>query len=157
MRILGIDPGLAIVGFAVIESRPLQLVDLGVIRTPAHTADPIRLNEIHKDMTAIIKECKPEIAIVEQLFFSKNVTTGIQVAQARGVILLALEEAGIQIQELSPSEMKARLTGDGRASKAAIQKMVQMELRLANWPKPDDAADALSLALCGAHGLQLRQ
>lgn len=157
MRILGIDPGLAIVGFAVLESQPKKLVDVGVIRTAAHTPPAQRLAEIYKDMQAIIAEYKPEIAIVEQLFFSKNVTTGIQVSQARGIILLALQEAGVMIEELNPSEMKARLTGDGKADKRAIQKMVQLELGLSTWPKPDDAADALSLALCGAHGVQFRQ
>ena len=149
MRILGIDPGLATIGFAVLDTngREKELITVGVIKTAAGTPDPIRLKEIYEDITAIIHEYKPDSCAVEQIFFSKNVSTGIQVAQARGVILLALENSGLEIHEYSPSAMKLALTGDGNADKKAIQKMVCIELGLDEAPKPDDAADALSLAL----------
>ncbi len=149
MRILGIDPGYAIVGFAVLDKsgHEKSLIQVGVIRTDKDLPFAERLKEIFDDLTALLAEYKPDICSVEQIFFSKNVTTGIQVAQARGVILLALQNAGVEIREYSPSAMKLALTGDGKAHKAAIQKMVKLELGLAELPKPDDAADAVSLAL----------
>ncbi len=149
MRILGLDPGLATVGFAVldVDGRNKRLLDVGVIRTSPQQNMSERLAEIYHDCTAILLDYKPDHCAIEQLFFSKNVTTGIQVAQARGVLLLALQEAGVPIREYGPSEMKLALTGDGRADKKAIQKMVLLELNLKSPPKPDDAADALSLAL----------
>jgi crossover junction endodeoxyribonuclease RuvC len=157
MRILGIDPGLATIGFAILDYDESQnssqtvgektLQEVGVISTPAGLPIPQRLSEIYKDMQELIREYKPDVCAIEQIFFSKNVSTGIQVSQARGVILLALQEAGVQIHEYNPTAMKAALTGDGRADKAAIQKMVMLELNLSAPPKPDDAADAVSLAL----------
>ena len=149
MRILGIDPGLATVGFAVLDTdgREKELISVGVIKTAAGTPDPIRLKEIYDDITALIHEYKPDSCAVEQIFFSKNVSTGIQVAQARGVIMLALENAALKIYEYTPSAMKLALTGDGNADKKAIQKMVCIELGLDEAPKPDDAANAVSLAL----------
>jgi len=149
MRILGIDPGLAIIGFALLELEGNQkkLIDVGVIRTAAGLAMGQRLKEIHQDMSSLLKELKPDRCAIEQIFFSKNVTTGIQVSQARGVILLALEEANIQCHEYGPSAMKLALTGNGQADKRSIQKMVKLELGLTEVPKPDDAADAVSLAL----------
>ncbi len=156
MRILGVDPGLATIGFAVIEigkGKPM-LLDVGVIKTSAKLSFATRLKEIHSDMTSLIKEYQPNIAAVEQLFFSKNITTGIQVAHARGVILLAIEEHGILYKEFTPSALKLALTGDGTASKAAMQKMLCLEMNLSSPPKPDDAADALALALCAASQLR---
>lgn len=149
MRILGIDPGFATVGFAVldVERGKKNLVTYGVIRTAAELPFSARLKEIYEDLKRLLLEYKPEQCSIEQIFFSKNVTTGIQVAHARGVILLALEEAGVPIREYSPSAMKLALTGDGTATKNAIQKMLTLELGLKELPKPDDAADALSLAL----------
>jgi crossover junction endodeoxyribonuclease RuvC len=149
MRILGIDPGLAIVGFAILdkENDKKTLIEAGVIRTHKDRTHSQRLKEIYDDMQAIIREYKPDICAIEQIFFSKNVTTGIKVSQARGVTLLALEEAGIEIHEFNPKSMKLSLTGDGNADKKAIQKMVMLELKLDQPPKPDDAADAVSLAL----------
>jgi crossover junction endodeoxyribonuclease RuvC len=149
MRILGIDPGLATIGFAVIDitdNGPI-LIEVGVIETAPHQPVAPRLKEIYDDLTEIISQYKPTHSSVEEIFFSKNVTTGIKVSQARGVILLALEEAGVEIHEFNPSAMKRALTGDGKASKKAIQKMLMLELGLEQAPKPDDAADALSLAL----------
>jgi crossover junction endodeoxyribonuclease RuvC len=150
MRILGIDPGLATTGFAVLEmnaKKEKKLLTVGVLRTAAKRPLGERLKEIHTDISEIIRDYKPSICSIEQIFFSKNVTTGIQVSHARGVIILALEEAGLMVHEISPSAMKRALTGDGRADKKAIQKMVMLELNLKQVPKPDDAADALSLAL----------
>jgi len=150
MRILGIDPGLATTGFAVLDvnKRTKKLLAVGVIRTPAKHPFGERLSEIYDDITALINEYKPETCAIEQLFFSKNVTTGIQVSHARGVIILALEKTKVPITEYTPSAMKRLLTGDGNADKKSILKMVMLELGLKTPPHPDDAADAVSLALC---------
>ena len=149
MRILGIDPGLAIVGFAILDKDGNQktLIEAGVIRTHKDLPNSARLKEIYTDMQAIIREYKPDTCAIEQIFFSKNVSTGIQVSQARGVILLALEQASLEIHEFNPKSMKLSLTGDGNADKKAIEKMVMIELKLSEPPKPDDAADAVSLVL----------
>ncbi len=149
MRLIGIDPGLATTGYAILDmgNRRHTLVSCGVIRTPAHTPLGARLDEIQADMHMLLKEFKPDAAAIEELFFSKNVSTGIQVAHARGVLIWALHANNIPITEFTPSEMKKALTGDGTADKWAIQKMVLMELQLKQMPKPDDAADAISLAL----------
>ncbi len=149
MRILGIDPGLATTGFAVldVDGHQKRLVTVGVIRTAAKTPLGQRLKEIHSDINELLVEYKPKVCSIEQLFFSKNVTTGIQVSHARGVIIMALFEHGVEVYEYTPSAMKRALTGDGRADKKAIQKMVKLELNLTDVPKPDDAADAVSLAL----------
>jgi len=149
MRILGIDPGFGTIGFAIIELQKgsRELIEVGVIKTKPGTEFGIRLTEIYEDMQEIINHYKPDTVAIEQIFFSKNVTTGIQVSQAKGVILLALAQAGLTPKQYSPSAMKRALTGDGKADKAAIQKMVMLELGLNTPPKPDDAADALSLAL----------
>lgn len=149
MRILGIDPGFATIGFAILdlEKGKRSLLTYGVIRTEAGLDFPLRLQEIHKDMQGLLSKYKPDRCSIEQIFFSKNVTTGIQVSHARGVILLALQEAAVPIKEYSPSAMKLALTGDGKADKKAIQKMVCLDLGLSEIPHPDDAADAVSLAL----------
>jgi len=149
MRIIGIDPGLATIGFAIldIENEKKTLTEVGVIRTHKDLSTPARLKEIYEDIQALLREYKPDSCAIEQLFFSKNVTNGIKVSQARGVILLALEKSKIQIHEYNPKSMKLALTGDGNADKQAIQKMVMIELDLDKPPKPDDAADAVSLAL----------
>ena len=150
MRILGIDPGLATTGFAVLEvqNRTKKLLITGVISTAKNLNLSERLKEIYEDVQALIKEYKPNTCAIEQIFFSKNITTGIQVSHARGVVLLALEQASVPYQEFSPSAMKRLLTGNGSADKKSIQKMLCLELNLKTIPKPDDAADALSLALC---------
>ncbi len=149
MRILGIDPGLATTGFAILDLHAGQkkLITCGVIRTSPKLRLSERLLEIEKDMKAIIQQYKPETCSIEQLFFSKNVTTGIAVSHARGALLMALETFKVPFSEVSPSAMKRALTGDGRADKKMIQKMVTLELGLKEVPKPDDAADAVSLAL----------
>ena len=150
MRILRIDPGLATTGFAVLEvqNRTKKLLITGVISTAKNLNLSERLKEIYEDVQALIKEYKPNTCAIEQIFFSKNITTGIQVSHARGVVLLALEQASVPYQEFSPSAMKRLLTGNGSADKKSIQKMLCLELNLKTIPKPDDAADALSLALC---------
>ncbi len=156
MRILGIDPGLAIVGFAILDSSEghKQLIEAGVIRTSPKQSNEERLLEIYDDMKEVIQEYKPDRVSIEQIFFSKNVTTGIQVSQARGVILLACEQAKLPIHEYGPSQLKLALTGDGRADKKSIEKMVMLELGLNQPPKPDDAADAVNLALTLASELR---
>lgn len=149
MKILGLDPGLATIGYAIleVEGRKKTLLSCGVIRTAAGLSLGTRLLEIRTDFASILDTFKPEICAIEQIFFTKNVTTGIQVSHARGVLVLGLEEHGIPIVEFSPSQMKSALTGDGRADKKNIQKMVMLELGLTSPPQPDDAADAVSLAL----------
>jgi crossover junction endodeoxyribonuclease RuvC len=152
MRILGIDPGTGITGFGVIDCHDGRsiLVDAGVIRTPAKQAPDIRLRTIYDNITQVIGETKPEMAAVESLFFAKNVTTAMSVSQARGVVLLALNMAGLMIAEYTPLQVKMSLTGYGRADKQQIQQMVKTVLGLKEIPKPDDCADALAVALCRA-------
>ncbi|MFA5855441.1 MAG: crossover junction endodeoxyribonuclease RuvC [Candidatus Gracilibacteria bacterium] len=156
MRIIGLDPGFATTGFAILDVNKTckKLISYGTIKT-SKTADfPARLKEIFDDLNVILLKYKPETCSIEQLFFSKNITTGINVSHARGVILMALYNNKVPIHEITPSAMKKNLTGDGKADKRAIQKMVMMELRLKTIPKPDDAADAVSLALCLASTLR---
>lgn len=149
MRILGIDPGTGIVGFGVIDvvGQAKTMVDAGVIRTPAHQADELRLVTIYDELTEIIEANKPEVMVVEKLFFTNNITTGMSVSQARGVILLAGEQAGLKLVEYTPLQIKQSLTGDGKASKQQVQQMVQTILKLKQVPQPDDCADALAAAL----------
>lgn len=156
MRILGIDPGTGILGFGVIEivKGRASIVDAGVIRTPVKEADAIRLVTIFDELTTIIKETKPNDMAVEKLFFAQNVTTAMTVAQARGVVLLAGQQAGLVISEYTPLQIKQALTGYGRAEKKQIQEMVRVLLGLKEVPKPDDCADALAAAL--THSQTLR-
>ena len=156
MRIIGIDPGTGILGFGIIEytKHKSQLVDAGVIRTPAKEDDAVRLQTIFDELTDIITETKPEIMSVEKLFFAQNVTTAMTVAQARGVVLLAGRQAGLEIFEYTPLQIKQALTGYGRAEKAQIQEMVRVILSLPDIPKPDDCADALAAAI--THSMNMR-
>lgn len=156
MRIIGIDPGTAILGFGIIEvsKGKAQLVDAGVIRTPAKEDDAIRLQTIFEELTEIIKETKPSVMAVEKLFFAKNVTTAMTVAQARGVVLLTGKQAGLEIFEYTPLQIKQALTGYGRAEKQQIQEMVRVILQLKSIPKPDDCADALATAI--THSMTMR-
>lgn len=149
MRILGIDPGTGIVGFGVIDvvGHKKTMVDAGVIRTPAHQPLEQRLLTIFNEISEIITTNKPQVMSIEQLFFGRNVTTAISVSHARGVIILAAQQAGIRIAEFTPQQIKQALTGDGRANKGQVQEMVQLQLKLAEIPKPDDCADALAAAL----------
>jgi crossover junction endodeoxyribonuclease RuvC len=156
MRILGIDPGTGILGFGVIDvikGKP-SLVDAGVIRTPAKEDDAVRLQTIFEEITSIIAETKPAEMSVEKLFFAKNVTTAMTVSQARGVVLLAGKQAGLEIFEYTPLQIKQSLTGYGRAEKKQIQEMVRVILQLKEVPKPDDCADALAAAI--THSMTMR-
>ena len=150
MIILGIDPGLAIVGFGVIEKGKFKtnVVDYGVITTPKEDTLPIRLQKIYKGMCELIDKYNPEQVAIEELFFNTNTTTGISVAEARGVILLACINKGLKLYEYTPLQIKQALTSNGRADKQQVQFMVKAILNLKAIPKPDDAADALAIALC---------
>jgi crossover junction endodeoxyribonuclease RuvC len=156
MRILGIDPGTAILGFGIIEVTrgKSQLVDAGVIRTPAKEDDAVRLQTIFEELTDIIIQTKPQEMSVEKLFFAQNVTTAMTVAQARGVVLLTGQQAGLKIYEYTPLQIKQALTGYGRAEKKQIQEMVRVILQLKVIPKPDDCADALAAAI--THSMTFR-
>ena len=150
MIILGIDPGLAIVGFGVLEKIKNQtnVIDYGVITTPKEDTLPQRLEKIYKGMCALIDKYKPEQVALEELFFNTNITTGIAVAEARGVIILACINKGLKLYEYTPLQIKQALTGNGRADKHQVQFMVKAILKLNSIPKPDDAADGLAAALC---------
>jgi crossover junction endodeoxyribonuclease RuvC len=153
MRILGIDPGYGRTGFGVVDSvgNRMKAVEYGCIETKPHTPMPDRLFDIYGAVKEIIARHRPDAMAVEQLFFAKNVTTGIDVAQARGVVLLAAREAGLSVGEYTPMQVKQSLVGYGKAEKKQMQEMVRMFLGLAKIPKPDDAADALAIAITHAH------
>lgn len=156
MRILGIDPGTAILGFGIIEidKGNTSLVDAGVIRTPVKEDDAIRLQTIYEELTDIISSTKPEIMSVEKLFFIRNVTTAMTVSQARGVVLLCGQQVGLSIFEYTPLQIKMAITGYGRADKNQIQEMVRVILKLDKIPQPDDCADALATALTHAQTMR---
>jgi crossover junction endodeoxyribonuclease RuvC len=156
MRILGIDPGTGILGFGVIDvvKGKATLVDAGVIRTLSKDADAVRLQTIFEELTGIIAETKPTEMSVEKLFFAQNVTTAMTVSQARGVVLLAGKQAGLNIYEYTPLQIKQAMTGYGRAEKKQIQEMVRVILQLKEVPKPDDCADALAAAI--THSMTMR-
>jgi crossover junction endodeoxyribonuclease RuvC len=149
-RILGIDPGTAIVGWAIVEGegQDLSLVECGAIRTPA--TDPLadRLGAIYESINEILDRFQPHGAGVEQLFFARNITTALPVAHARGVILLAIQRRGLPLEEFTPMQVKQAVTGYGGADKAQMQEMVRLSLGLEQAPRPDDAADAVAVALC---------
>ncbi len=157
MRILGIDPGTGILGFGVIDIEPggqPKLVDAGVIRTPVHEDDAVRLLTIYDELTDIITQNKPTVMSVEKLFFNRNVTTAMTVSQARGVVLLTGMKAGMKICEYTPMQIKQAITGYGSADKKQMQEMVRIILKLKEIPQPDDAADALAAAIC--QSMQMR-
>ncbi len=158
MRIIGIDPGTAITGFSILESEKseLKLLDYGCIRTSSKLSDSERLEQISKDLSSIIKKWKPEKASIERLFFNKNVKTAISVAQARGVIMLKLEENNIQQSEYTPMEIKSAICGYGKADKKMVQEMVKTIFKLEKPPQPDDAADAVAAAVCLANSIEIR-
>ena len=147
---LGIDPGTATTGYGLVRLMPdgeLVAVSFGVILTPKEASDSARLVMLFDDLNKILKKHKPDTAAVEKLFFARNVTTGITVGQARGVVLLALEKATIPTSEYSPTEVKQAVAGYGHAEKRQMQEMVRTLLQLEKIPKPDDAADALAIAI----------
>jgi len=153
MIILGIDPGLAIVGWGVLESvgGKIRPIAYGAITTPAHTDIEKRLLIIKNDLESIIDKYKPEQMAVEELFFTNNITTGIAVAQARGVILCTAHAMGVKISEYTPLQVKQAVVGYGRAEKHQVIAMVASILKLKKAPKPDDTADALAIAICHGH------
>lgn len=152
MRILGIDPGVATIGFGVIDfsGREYKLANCGVITTPAHTMLSARLEQIYDDMCQLLELFKPDAVSIEELFFNTNITTGIAVAHGRGVLLLACRKAGVAIYEYTPLQVKQAVVGYGRAEKKQVMDMVRRICALPSPPKPDDAADAVALALCHA-------
>ncbi|MBR2490298.1 MAG: crossover junction endodeoxyribonuclease RuvC [Ruminiclostridium sp.] len=152
MRILGIDPGYAIVGFDILEAHrgQAQLIRCGAINTPAGVPMPMRLLQIQEDMETLIRTFQPDAMAIEELFFNTNVTTGIGVAQARGIILATAAKLGVEIFEYTPSQVKQAVVGYGKAEKRQVMDMTKRLLKLPAVPKPDDAADAVAVALCHA-------
>ena len=152
MRILGIDPGYGITGFGLVQADRSQfsLLRCGAITTPAGMDFSARLEMIYEDMKQLLEAAKPDAVAIEELFFGQNVTTGIGVAQSRGVILLAIRQAGLPIFSYKPMQVKQAVVGYGNATKHQVQDMTKRLLRLQALPKPDDAADAIAIALCHA-------
>ena len=152
MRILGIDPGYAILGYGLVDATGSKLtaVDYGVVETSPSERLPARLNRLYAGTRALIERYHPDCAVFEELFFYRNTTTALSVGAGRGVALLAAEQAQIPLYEYTPMQIKLAVTGNGHADKRAVQQMVKMLLALAAPPKPDDAADALAAAIC--HG-----
>ncbi len=152
MRILGIDPGYGIIGFGLVECsrNQFQLLRCGAITTPAGMDFSARLEIIYEDMRQLLEVTKPDVVAIEELFFGQNVTTGIGVAQARGVLLLAIRQACVPIASYKPAQVKQSVVGYGNATKHQVMDMTKRLLGLQQMPKPDDAADAIALALC--HG-----
>lgn len=159
MLTIGIDPGTAITGYGVISSSEggaIQVVDFGVIRTHSKLASHQRLLELYEGLSEILQLHRPVQGAVEKIFFQRNVKTAIQVGQARGVALLALAEGKVEVGEYTPSEIKMAVSGYGGASKHQIQEMVRVLLNMEKQPKPDDAADALAVAICHVYSSSFR-
>jgi crossover junction endodeoxyribonuclease RuvC len=155
--ILGIDPGTAITGYGLVreDDAMLTLVDFGVITTPASQSLPARLQTLYQGLTGVVHTHQPAAAAVEELFFSRNVRTALSVGHARGVALLALADAGLPIYEYKPLEVKKAIAGYGGADKQQVQEMVRMLLHLDRVPQPDDAADAIAIAVCHIHSARM--
>lgn len=150
MVIIGIDPGIAITGYAVLSGSgsSMRVVEYGAITTESGLARGLRLRQLYEQLTAVIERHNPVEIAVEELFFNRNVTTALVVGEARGVVLLAAEQKGLQLAEYTPSEVKQAVVGYGKADKPQIQQMVRLLLGLKETPKPDDVADALAIAIC---------
>jgi crossover junction endodeoxyribonuclease RuvC len=160
MLAIGIDPGTASSGYGLVSENPegaLELVDYGVIATPAGQPMPERLRQLHQALSEVLALHHPDSGAVEKLFFQRNVSTAISVGQARGVALLALAQGGIPVSEYSPGEVKQAIAGYGAADKRQVQEMVRTLLAMPTIPQPDDAADALAVAICHIHSSQMRQ
>ena len=153
IRILGVDPGYAIVGFGVLDYDGVRFtpIEYGAILTEAHTPFPDRLKAIHTDMEFIFEKYAPECMAIEKLYFTSNQKTGIDVAQARGVTVLSAAERSVPIFEYTPLQVKSAVVGYGKAEKKQVMEMTRQLLNLAQIPKPDDAADALAIAICHGH------
>ena len=159
MLAIGIDPGTAITGFGVIREEQdgsLTVIDYGVIETSSKDSMPQRLVQLYQNLKNVIERHNPQSGAVEKLFFARNVRTALSVGQARGVALLALAEAGVELSEYSPNEIKQAVAGYGGADKNQVQYMVRALLELEEIPKPDDAADALAVAICHLHSARIR-
>lgn len=159
MIVLGIDPGTALCGYGIVRAAgdEYELVTCGAISTPAKTPLDQRLLKIYADLTNLLRKYHPEQAAIEKLFFARNITTAIAVGHARGVAMLAVAQANIPLAEYTPNEIKQAVSGYGGADKHQMQEMVRMLLRLDTVPKPDDAADALAIAICHLQGAHLRE
>jgi len=158
MIILGVDPGTATIGYGIIQiDNTINVLNYGIIQTSPNLKPHQRLKDIYEDMNTIIKEYKPNILAIEELFFFKNSKTIITVSQARGVILLSAQNFGLEIVEYTPLQVKLNLSGYGRASKKEMQSFVKDFLSLKSVPKPDDAADALAIAICHYHNINLKK
>lgn len=160
MLVLGIDPGTATTGYGLVRQArdgALQAVAYGVIRTPAGASMPERLLRLHQALRALLEEHRPEGAAVEKLFFQKNVSTAMSVGQARGVALMTLAQVGVAVEEYSPVEVKQAVAGYGGAGKRQVQEMVRALLGLEEVPRPDDAADALAVAICHLNAMGFRR
>lgn len=158
--VLGVDPGTATTGYGLVGEDPsgaARLWRYGVCLTPAGMPMPQRLLSLHQQLTALIREMQPAALAVEELFFSRNVSTALTVGQARGVVLLTAAEAGLPVFEYKPAEVKQAVVGYGRAGKAQVQDMLRLMLGLEDVPRPDDAADAIAVAICHLHGARLRR
>ena len=159
MLILGVDPGTAITGYGLVEEREddgeLALIACGAVTTSSDQALPDRLVVIYEQLSALISQHQPQAVAVEQLFFSRNVRTALAVGQARGVMLLAAARAGLPVYEYTPLQVKQAVVGYGRADKTQVQEMVRLLLRLDAAPQPDDAADAVAVAVCHLHSARL--
>lgn len=156
MTILGIDPGNAICGYGIIrkdEKGKLEIIDYGCVRTELRFEQSERLKKIHQELTKIIREYNPHIMAIEDIFFYKNLKTVIKVSQSRGVIMLVAAENKIRVEGYTPLQIKQAMTGYGRAEKNQVQEMIKMIFNLKEIPKPDDAADALAVAICCAHSI----
>ena len=159
MRILGIDPGYATIGFGMIEAnrgQNLHMLHYGAITTPAGIPLSRRLYQIGQDVEELIQKLKPDVIAVEELFFNTNITTGIAVAHGRGVILYAAEKCGIPLYEYTPAQVKLAITGYGKADKRQMMDMTRRLLKLNALPRPDDAADALAIAICHSRSMTSR-
>ncbi|GGD54727.1 crossover junction endodeoxyribonuclease RuvC [Paenibacillus nasutitermitis] len=159
MRVLGIDPGIAIVGFGFIDKIGHKLVPVqyGSIETKAHTPQEERLMQVYESACSLLDKYKPDTVAVEKLFFNRNVTTAFAVGQARGVIILAAAQRGLPVAEYTPLQVKQAVVGYGKAEKRQVQEMVKMLLKLSAIPKPDDVADALAIGICHAHSAVLTE
>jgi crossover junction endodeoxyribonuclease RuvC len=159
MRVLGIDPGTATLGWGVIDHRgpSARAVDFGALTTPSDAADHERLKMLFDGLSQLVDVLAPDAAAVEKLYFGQNSRTAMVVGQARGIVLLVLAQHGVPYVEMSPAEVKQAVTGYGRAEKRQVQLMVQRLLGLAAYPRPDDAADALAIAICGAEHIRFQK
>ncbi|HUC91326.1 MAG TPA: crossover junction endodeoxyribonuclease RuvC [Paenibacillus sp.] len=157
MRVLGIDPGIAIVGFGFIDKIGSRLVPVqyGSVETEAGTPHPTRLLQVYESVGALMDKYKPDAVAVEKLFFNRNVTTAFTVGEARGVVVLAAVQRGLSVAEYTPMQVKQAIVGYGKAEKRQVQEMTRMFLNLSAVPKPDDVADALAIAICHAHSAVL--